>query len=364
MIPVERVTALRMARQGLTESVNAEDYAALFRDLQPGLNVYWNGFGDPPSLTHRAAFNDMEYNRVRQARRELVKGRFGGGNLGWIVPEDWALFAGLYRKPLRQVSARQQEIMHLIQNDGPMNIQVIKERTGLLVKEITPVLHRLQEAFWVYEDQHDGEWDRGWTRFADMWPDVDPEEYTRHQALLRVLPRFAARMVVVDAAMARDFYKLPLKEVAPALHALEQDGILRQLDPAALDGPPTVMGAATPPGHGPWYALHDDAHVLATGDVPPPAPSVWAMHRNDVLVKAHAPALAAAFPHAYPDTLYYLLIDGIFQGAVAGKFRYTPEVEDVLLTLSPSQAAARRADILRAIHDLCGQAPRRYQGEV
>jgi hypothetical protein len=34
-----------------------------------------------------------------------------------------------------------------------LTIQQIKEDTGLLVKEITPVLHRLQEAFLVYEDQ-------------------------------------------------------------------------------------------------------------------------------------------------------------------------------------------------------------------
>lgn len=37
----------------------------------------------------------------------------------------------------------------------------MNEETGMLVKEITPVLHRLQEAFLIYEDQYDGEWDRG-----------------------------------------------------------------------------------------------------------------------------------------------------------------------------------------------------------
>ena len=40
----------------------------------------------------------------------------------------------------------------------------------MLVKEITPVLHRLQEAFLVYEDQYDGEWDRSWYRFEEMFP--------------------------------------------------------------------------------------------------------------------------------------------------------------------------------------------------
>lgn len=45
----------------------------------------------------------------------------------------------------------------------------------MLVKEITPVLHRLQEAFLVYEDQYDGEWDRSWYRFEEMFPETNPE---------------------------------------------------------------------------------------------------------------------------------------------------------------------------------------------
>lgn len=63
--------------------------------------MYWNGFGDPPSLSFRADFNDIEFNRRRQATRELIKGRFAGGNLGWIEPADLELFAALYIKPLK-----------------------------------------------------------------------------------------------------------------------------------------------------------------------------------------------------------------------------------------------------------------------
>ena len=47
----------------------------------------------------------------------------------------------------------------------------LKEESGLLVKEITPALHRLQEAFLIYEDQYDGEWDRGWYRFGEFFSD-------------------------------------------------------------------------------------------------------------------------------------------------------------------------------------------------
>jgi len=67
-------------------------------------NVYWNGFGDPPSLTYRADFNDIEYNRERQRTHALIKGRFAGGNLGWIVPEDLELFAAVFIKPLDRLA--------------------------------------------------------------------------------------------------------------------------------------------------------------------------------------------------------------------------------------------------------------------
>ena len=89
------------------------------------------------------------------------------------------------------------------------------------------------------------------------------------------------------------------------------------------------------------------------------------MHRNDFLVKANEHILKEKYPHAYPDTLYYLLIDGEFRGAAVGKFRYTPEVEDVILDLPPDEATARKDEILQAVHVLCGanNPIRLYQGE-
>ena len=171
----EKIISLRMERQGFVGKIGEAEYDALYRDLQPGMNVYWNGFGQPPVLSFRAGFDDIEYNRQRQLNRSLVKGRFAGGNLGWIVPEDLELFMALYRKPLREMTEDQRLILDLILQQGPSNIQRMKEETGLLVKRITPALHRLQEAFILYEDQYDGEWDRGWYRFEEMFPEVNAE---------------------------------------------------------------------------------------------------------------------------------------------------------------------------------------------
>ena len=126
----------------------------------------------------------------------------------------------LYRKPLAKPTLEQQQILELIQNAGPFNIQQIKEETGMLVKQITPILHRLQEAFLIYEDQYDGEWDRGWYKFEEMFPEVDQDKYTRQEALKIVLQRFAYRLVWFDTAMVKSFYKISEKEIKLAVRPL------------------------------------------------------------------------------------------------------------------------------------------------
>jgi hypothetical protein len=346
-----------MERQFLSRKANEAEYITLYRDMQPGQNAYWNGFGDPPSLTYRADFNDMEFNRQRQRTRALIKGRFAGGNLGWIMPEDLELFAAAFVKPLdkhtwppgqsakptRGPNPRHTTLLELIERE-PLTIQQIKEETGMLVKEITPILHRLQEAFLIYEDQFDGEWDRGWHKFSDMFPDADLTKYTRHEALKILLQRFAYRHVVFDTKMAKSFYKLPEKDIKAAVAALIAEGVLVE--------------------NSGGYILADDISLLQSNTADLPAP-IFAMHRNDFLVKSNEHWLKERYTHAYPDTLYYLLIDGEFCGAVVGKFRYTPDVEDVIVDLPQSEATLRKDDILQAVKLLCGsKVPiKRYQGE-
>ena len=340
----QHITALRMKRQHLSVQANQAAYLALYRDMQPGQNVYWNGFGDPPSLTYRTGFNDMEYNRERQKARTLIKGRFAGGNLGWIMPEDLELFAIAFVKPLDKPTQRHLDLLKLIQR-APLTIQQMKEETGMLVKEITPALHRLQEAFLIYEDHYDGEWDRGWHMFTSMYPDVDLTRYSRQEALKVLLQRFAYRHVIFDSAMAKSYFKLPDKDIKAAIAALIADGTMLEV----------------PNG----YLLRTDAEE-PEADTAEPAPAVYAMHRNDFLVKSNEHWLKERYIHTFPDTLYYLLIDGKFRGAVVGKFRYTPEVEDIILDLPDAEASARKKEILQAVHDLCGQnnTIKRYRGEV
>lgn len=101
----QKIISLRMERQFLFCRANVKEYVELYRDTQPGQNVYWKGFGKPPGITFRADFDDIGFNRERQRKRELLKGRFSGGNLGWIMEEDLELFTCLYQKQIENFSS-------------------------------------------------------------------------------------------------------------------------------------------------------------------------------------------------------------------------------------------------------------------
>lgn len=343
-----KILSLRMERQYLSRKANEAEYIQLYRDLQPGQNVYWNGFGDPPSLTFRADFNDIEFNRRRQANRELIKGRFAGGNLGWIVPEDLELFAGLYLKPLKNPNEKQFRILELIEHEGPLNIQQMKEENGMLVKEITPVLHRLQEAFLIYEDQYDGEWDRGWYKIAEIFPDADFQKFSRLEALKIILQRFSYRHVLFDTAMAKSFYKLPEKQIKTAVSELIADGTMVELDGG--------------------YMLKNDFELLSTYTTKPQH-TVYAIHRNDFLYKSNEhilkewiKPLTNHLPYDH-EPLQYMLIDSEFHGASVGRFRNGPyDLNDVVCDLPDAEKL--KDEIISAVTAVnYGKNPQRFMGE-
>ncbi len=342
-----KITALRMERQFFTKKADTEEYYGLYRDTQPGYNVYWNGFGQPPTLSFRADFDDCLFNKQRQLSRELIKGRFCGGNLGWILPCDLELFASLYKKDIALLSFEQQKILTLIEQMGALNIQQIKDETGYLVKEITPILHRLQEAFLIYEDQYDGEWDRGWCLFTEMFPDVDICRYTRHEVLKIILKRFAYRNVVIDSKMAKSFYKLPEKEIKAAISELYDKGEFAVCE----DG----------------YCLASDIDVLDSLKVED-IHFVYALHRNDFLVKSFEHIIKDRYnklsdnlPYDH-DILQYLLIDGEFCGAVVGHFRNGPyDLNDVVCDPGYED---RKDEIINAVKEVnFGKAPIRFMGK-
>lgn len=383
-----KIISLRMERQYLSRKAGETEYLKLYRDTQPGQNVYWHGFGQPPTLSFRADFDDLAYNGERQYHRQLIKGRFSGGNLGWIIPEDLELFASLYKKPLTEMSAIQRRVLETIEQLGPITIQQIKEETGLLVKEITPALHRLQEAFLVYEDQYDGEWDRGWYRFQEMFPDCNTEKYSCHEALKIVLKRFAFRHVVFDTAMAKSFYRLPEKKIRAAAEELTAEGCfvkVRREMPAwhiqeacAKESKEASAGHTqeacakgskrASPEKAEAYMLREDEELLRKYQ-PSEMHFIYALHRNDFLVKSNEPVLREKFRPLFEnleydhELLHFLLIDGEFHGACVGHFRNGPyDLNDVICDLP--DAAERKAEIIEAIGAVNnGQTPQRFLGQ-
>jgi hypothetical protein len=78
------------------------------------------------------------------------------------------------------------------------------------------------------------------------------------------------------------------------------------------------------------------------------SPSVFMLHRSDILARLHASELKRRFGHQ--EVLQYLLIDGAFQGAVVGHWRIGPhDVEDIVVELPAAEQMNRREEILKAV---------------
>lgn len=345
MLDNNNIIALRMQRQHLMQLANQEQYNKLYKDVSPVQNIYWCGFGQAPSMTFRTNFDDREYNRGRQQTRELIKGRFQGGNVGFIEAQEMELFAGLYKKPYKP-NPIQQTLLELIRREGPMNIAVMKEMTGLLVKEITPALHKLQESFLIFEDQYDGDWERGWYKFEEMFPEVNTNRYTRHEALQLVLKRFAYRYVHFNLKQAHSFYRIPAKEIKAAAQVLVAQQELVEYEEG--------------------YMLIED-YALLQNEVYANFKGVLALHRNDFLVKCNEYWLKEKYKGQDMEVLQYLLIDGEFKGAVMGNFKYGPYViEDIMLDLSDGESDTRKEEILEAVYRVNSRQnspAKKYNGE-
>jgi hypothetical protein len=326
----EAVLAERMRRQRLTAPLESVDgYVELFRLLQPVSPIANTRPGDPPRLIPRARFDDgIEADRLR-ARRRIVKGRFLGGSIGYVLAEDLALYANVFRQPIPWLTEIQATVWETVQTTGPLTPRQLKEETGLLNKQIMPALHRLQRAFLVYEDQTDSDWERGWYDFGSEWPDVQLSDDQRQPAATQVLLRFLQGHVFATLEQFKDWSQLSTRFLT---------GVLQEMENAALIVPRAVPGL----GEG-WLRAGDSP--LRPGEV---APSAFMLHNADALVRSHASELKRRFGDY--EVLQYLLIDGVFRGAVVGHWRIGPhDVSDIVLTLPAAERANRQAEILNVV---------------
>jgi hypothetical protein len=346
------ITALRFERQGFINKVDMQRYEQLFRFMQPVQTIYWCCPGDPPAIVHRAAFNDFEHNDKLRSIRTIIKGRFQGGSIAYIYADELELYAAAYKRNIDKLSFEEEQIYELLEREGPMNIQLIKQITGRLVKEITPILHKLQEAFLVYEDQIDSEGDRGWYILAKEFPEADLNRYTRTEAIEELIMRFACMNVFVNIDMLRSFYRLTLKDLKEALTALEKKGKLKAVEIERNKG----------------FVRSEDISAVESFIEKTISQSVFVLHRNDYLVKSNEYWLKEIFYQKDVDVLQYILVDGKFSGAVMGKLRNGPyDIEDVVLTIPEKERVSRRDEIISAVYEVNNpeQSPlKRYDGKL
>ena len=350
MVSDNNVLWLRLERSRIADPVKTnEEYDRLFQMMSPVPTDYWITPGTAPFLQHRAAFDDTQYNFRLRARRQIVKGRFQKNGIAYVRFDELPLFAAIYKKEPDHMGPLEWKFYDLLNHEGPMTIGMIKEITGMYVKDITPVLHKLQSAFIVFEDQKDNDWERSWYLIENEFPEVDLKQWTMERALRTAFVRFTTMNVFADAQMAHAFYNIPAKQAEAVFRSLAAEGILV---PAVFEGRNGyVMASDLPLLEGPSRKIKR---------------SVYAINRNDFLVRSNEHLLKNAPGTAASGTMYHLLIDGKFQGTVEGGFKFGPHVvENVRVNLPEEEALDRKVEILDAVAVVLDpelSAPKRYNG--
>ena len=341
MLYLSSVRNLVMQRQYLDRKVDRSEYNELFRMMSPVRTPYWCRPGSPPSLVHRAGFTEYGHVFDMRSRREIIKGRFQGGSIAYIYADELPLFASVYSKDRRKPSYKEFEILELLEREGPMTIVSMKEITGLLAKQITPILHKLQQKFLVFEDQADDEWDRAWFLFETEFPDINLDEYEKEETLKILISRFAYLNVFIDTKMLNSFYQLPEAEFRAVINKLVSESTLKCVSIEGDEG----------------FVLSEDIPLLEKETLPPNG--VFVLDRNDFLVKSNENRLSEKFnseKHSFrrtptkPTMMQFILVDGEFGGYTAGYFRIRPNIlEDIVLDLEESEAINRKEEILEAV---------------
>ena len=181
----------------------------------------------------------------------------------------------------------------------------------------------------VYEDQVDEDWERGWYDFAAEWPEIELDEARRQSASAEVLRRFLRGHVFATEVNLKDWSTWPARRLANLLGEMESS---------------RAIVATMVEGLGEGWTLPKDAPPESQ-HIPP---TVFMLHRSDMLVRSHTSELKRRFGDH--EVLQYLLIDGKFQGAVLGHWRISPyDLEDIVVELPAREREARREQVLQAV---------------
>jgi hypothetical protein len=329
-----KTTYLMMVRQNLIKHQNNLEYEKMFRMMSPVPTLFWTEPGEPPLIQHRFDIDDKTLNNYNRANRNIIKGRFRGGNVGYVYHDEFPLFMAAYKKEIKRFNEIDEIVLRTIRHEGAMNIQMIKEITGLLSKQISPSLQKMQKAFILYEDQVDKDNDRAWYILEEEFYDMEIDKYSKEKAIEEVILRFCYLNVVIDENMVKSFTKFANKDIKNAINSLLDKGKLEKVCIEDRVG----------------YILCDDIDVVQniSDDIPD---DIFIMDLNDYLVRSYEHDLKARFGDKKYRTIHYILKKGEFIGAILGYFRYVDnELEDVQIDL-PDELRKRYKDaIIKSIH--------------
>lgn len=324
----------RMKRQRLldpiTSGVDEEGYIELFRLLQPVAPVHFTYPGSPPKLVHRTEFNDETLSHQLREKHRIIKGRFAGGRVGYVLQEDLMRYATAFRKTLSKIKPIHEDIVSLIKSSGGISKDQLKDELDYPNGEIMKALNTLQEAFLVYEDQIDTDWDTGWFDFETEWFELkhDADQHIYHVSL--VLLNYIHAMVFATLTQIKDWSEINIRILRQALEKLVCDGEIQAI---AVDGLYEGYVRKTDL-HG--FEQEDDLH------------NIFMLDKSDLLVRSHMSELKNRYKGQ--EVLQYLLIDGEFKGAVLGHWRIGPhDIDDIRVELDPREAELRKEEIIEAV---------------
>lgn len=117
-----------------------------------------------------------------------------------------------------------EDILFLIKRSGGISKEQLKDELDYPNGEISKALISLQEAFLVYEDQIDTDWDTGWFNFETEWFELKHEVNQHVHHLSMVLLNYLDAMVFATFTQIKDWSELSVKELKQALEKLVNDG--------------------------------------------------------------------------------------------------------------------------------------------
>lgn len=348
-----RLIAERLRRQRLILPIESprdkQDYLELFNLLQPVAPVHNTRPGDPPKLVHRTLFQDERVAGKLREQNVIIKGRFCGGRIGYVLQQDLERYAVAFRKPLSKVRPIHEDILIVLKNSGGLSKEQLKQELECYpAGEISKALQALQEAFLVYEHQPDTDWDTGWFDFSTEWFEIKDDGVRYAHAVSEVLLSFIKAMVFAAASHMKSWSRLPAATIRQGISTLVEEGRIVKVETEEL---------------GQVFVCTEDAEELFASDLPP---CVFMLDKSDFLVRAHMDELLLRYK-GY-EVLQFLLIDGEFKGAILGHWRFGPyDIEDILVDLPTDQSETRQDEILDAVRQIYPperHAIRKYTGKI